>query len=96
MVEVVSSNIDKALIPQPSANIMVCSDFNAHNTEWLCHSHTSDVAGLFSQEYAIIYTQIVDFLTRITDCDSHQPYLLDLFLTLPLLLFILLWENLLT
>ena len=36
-----------SLILHPSANIMVCGDFNAHNTEWLCHSHTTDVAGLF-------------------------------------------------
>ena len=26
------------------------------------------------------FTQIVDFPTRIPDCDDHQPYLLDLFL----------------
>ena len=47
VVEVVSSNIDKVLILQPSANIKVFSDYNAHNTEWRCHSHTTDVAGLF-------------------------------------------------
>ena len=29
VVEAVSSNVDKALILQPSANIMVCGDFNA-------------------------------------------------------------------
>ena len=41
VVEAVSSNIDKALIRQSSANIMVCGDFNAHNTDWFCHSHTT-------------------------------------------------------
>ena len=82
VVEAVSSNIDKALILQPSANIMVCGDFNAHNTEWLGHSHTTDVAGVFCQEFALAQdlTQIVDFPTRIPDRDDHQPYLLDLFL----------------
>ena len=30
VVEAVSSNIDKAVILQPSANIVVCGDFNAH------------------------------------------------------------------
>ena len=30
-------------------NIMECGDFIAHNIERLCHSHTSDVAGLFCQ-----------------------------------------------
>ena len=33
VVEAVSSNIDKALILQPSANIMACGDFNVHNTK---------------------------------------------------------------
>ena len=82
VVEAVSSNIDKALILHPSANIMVCGDFNAHNTEWLGHSHTTDVAGVFCQEFALAQdlTQIVDFPTRIPDCVDHQPYLLDLFL----------------
>ena len=35
VVEAVSSNIDKAPILPPSANFMVCGDFNAHNSEWL-------------------------------------------------------------
>ena len=73
VVEAVSFNIDKALILQPSANIMVCGDFNAHTTKWLCHSCTTDAAGMFCQEFAIADTQIVDF-------PAHQPYLLDLFL----------------
>ena len=61
---------------------MVCGDFNAHNTEWLCHSHTTHGAGLLCQEFAMAQelTQIVDFPTRIPDHDHHQPYLLDLFL----------------
>ena len=82
VVEAVSSNIDKTLILQPFANIMVCGDFNVHNTEWFCHSHTTDVAGLFCQEFTMVQdlTQIVDFPTRIPDRDDHQPYLLDLFL----------------
>ena len=83
MVEAVSSNIDMALILQLPANIMVCGDFNAHNTEWLCYSHTTDVAGLFCQEFAMAQylTQIVDFPTHIPDRDDHQPFLLDLFLS---------------
>ena len=48
VVEALSSNIDKGIILH-----MVCGDFNAHNTEWLCHSHTTDVAGLFCQEFAM-------------------------------------------
>ena len=65
-----------------SPTIVVCGDFNAHNTEWLHHSHTTDVAGLFCQEFAMAQylIQIVDFLTRIPDRDGHQSYLLVLFL----------------
>ena len=42
----------------------------------------TDVAGLFSQEFAMAqdFTQIVNSPTRIPDRDDHQPYLLDLFL----------------
>ena len=43
---------------------------------------TTDVEGLFCQEFAMAQdlAQNVDFPTRITDRDDHQPYLLDLFL----------------
>ena len=53
VVDAVSSNLDKALILQPSADIMVCGDSNAHNTTWLRDSHTTDVAGLFCQEFTM-------------------------------------------
>ena len=67
VVEAVSSNIDKALILQPSANIMVCGDFNTLDTKWLCHSHTTDVVHLFCQGFAMAQdlTQIVDFPTSL-------------------------------
>ena len=76
VVEAVSSNIDKALILQPSANIMICGDLNAHNTKWLCHSPTTDVAGLFCQEFDMAQdlAQIVDFHIRIPDHDDNQPF----------------------
>ena len=82
VVEGVSSNIDKALILQPSANIMVCGDFNAHNTEWLCHSYTTVVAGLFCHEFALAQDliQIVDFPTYIPGRGDHEPHLRDIFL----------------
>ena len=58
---------------------MVCVDFNVHNTEWFVIS--TDVAGLFCQEFAMAAAliQMVGFPTRIPDRDDHQPYLLDLF-----------------
>ena len=33
VVQAVSSNIDKVLILQPYANVLVCGDFNAHTTD---------------------------------------------------------------
>ena len=53
--------------------------FNVHNTEWLRHSHTTDAAGLFCQEFAMAQ-DLTQIPTCIPDCDDHQPYLLDLFL----------------
>ena len=77
-----NNNNKKALSIQPSANIFVCGDFNAHNTDWLIHSHTTDAAGISCHDFALSQdlTQIVDFPTRIPDRDDHQPYLLDLFI----------------
>ena len=76
------SYIPANIILHPSANIMVCGDFNDHYTAWLRHSHTTDVAGLFCQEFAMTQdlTLIIDFPTHIPDRYDHQPYLLDLFL----------------
>ena len=73
MVDAVSSNKDKALIFQPLANIMVCGDFNANNTNWLPHSHTTDVASLFCEGFAMAQdlAQIVDSPTP--DRADHQP-----------------------
>ena len=72
----------KALMLHPSANIMVCGDFNAHNIEWLKYPHAADIAGIYSTEDALAHdlTQMIDFPTRIPDRDDHQPYMLDLFL----------------
>ena len=82
VIDAVSCNIDKALRIQPSANIMVCGDFNAHNTDWLRHSHITDVAGVSCHDFALAHdlTQIVGFPTHIPDREDHHPYLLDLFL----------------
>ena len=97
VVEAVSSNIDKTLILQPS-NIMECGDFNAHNYEWLCHSHTTDVAGLLCQEFAmakdLIQISLFASLTVMIISHIFLTYSFVQILTLALLLPILLWENL--
>ena len=47
-----------------SMPVTLSGNFNANNPEWLCHSHTTDVEGLFCQELDMAQdlTQIVDFL----------------------------------
>ena len=98
VIEAVSSNIDKALIIHPSANIMVCGDFNGHNTEWLYHSHVTNLAGLFCQLFAMAQdlAQIRDFHIRIPYRDDQLcfTYFFVLILSLALLLLIHLWKNL--
>ena len=71
----VSSNIDEVLSINPSANVFVFGDFNVHHKDWLTYSSGTDRPGEFD------LTQMVDLPTRIPDCDSHSPALLDLFLS---------------
>ena len=79
----ISSNIDEILSINPSANVFVFGDFNIHNKEWLTYSGGSDRPGKLSYNCSISndLTQIVNFPTRIPDCDSHSPALLDSFLS---------------
>ena len=67
----------------PSANEFVFGDFNVHHKEWLKYSRGTDHPGEHCYNFSISQdlTQIVDFPTRIPDCDTHNPALLDLFLT---------------
>ena len=71
----ISSAIDKVFLANPSANVFVFGDFNAHQKD----------SYLISNDL----TQMVNFPTRIPDCDSHSPALLDLFLLM--LVFVLQW-----
>ena len=75
----ISSNIDEVLSINPSANVFVFGDFSAHHKDWLTYSGGTDRSGeiLISNDL----TQIVNFLTRIPDCDSHCLALLDFFLS---------------
>ena len=84
----ISSNIDKVLSVNPSANVFVFGDFNVHRKDWLTCS--SDRPGELCYNFynlkmiAIIsndLTQIIHFPTRIRDFDSHRPALLDFFLS---------------
>ena len=67
----------------PSADVFVFGDFNIHHKDWLTYSGETDRPGELCYNFSISndLTQMVNFPTRIPDCDSHSPALLDLFLS---------------
>ena len=79
----ISSNIDEVLSINPSANVFVFGDFNVHHKDWLTYSSGTDRPGELCYNFFVSndLTQMVNFPTRIPDCDSHSPDLLDLFLS---------------
>ena len=79
----ISSNIDEVLSINPFANVFVFGDFNVHHKDWLTYSGGTDRPGELCYNFSISndLTQIVNFPTRIPDCDSHSPALLDLFIS---------------
>ena len=85
----ISSNIDGVLSINPSTNVFVFGDFIIHRKDWLTHSGGTDRPGKLCYNFSISndLTQMVNFPTRIPDCDSHSPTLLDLFLSFDLLFF---------
>ena len=64
----------------PSANVFAFGDYKIHNKDWLTHSGESDRLMNFVITFLSQMTQMVNFPTRISDCDSRSPALLDLFL----------------
>ena len=90
----ISSNIDEVLSINPSANVFVFGDFNVHHKDWLIYSGGTDRPGELCYNFSISndLTQMVNFPTRIPDCDSHSPALLDFFLLT--LIFVLRWLSL--
>ena len=87
----ISSNIDEILLINPSAKVFVFGDFNNHHKDWLTYSGGTDRPGelCYSFSVSIDLTQMVNFPTRIPDCDSHRPALL-IYLFLLTLVFVLL------
>ena len=79
----ISSNIDEVLSINLSGNIFVFGDFNVHHKDWLTYSGGTDRPGELCYNFSISndLTQMVNFPTRIPDCDSHSPALLDLFIS---------------
>ena len=79
----ISSNIDEVFSINPSANVFVFGDFNVHHKDWLTYSGGTDRPGELCYNFSISndLTQMVNFPSRIPDCDSHSPALLDFFLS---------------
>ena len=79
----ISPNIDEILSINPSANVFVFGYFNVHHKDWLTYSGGTDRPGELCYSFSISndLTQMVNFPTRIPDCDSHSPALLDSFLS---------------
>ena len=65
------------------ANVFVFGDFNIHHEDWLTYSGGTDQPGKLCYNFSIAndLTQMVNFPTRIPDCDSQNPAPLDFFLT---------------
>ena len=78
----ISSDIDEVLSINPSANVFL-GDFNVHHKDWLSYSGGTDRPGELCYNFSVSndLTEIVNFPTRIPDCDSHNPALLDFFLS---------------
>ena len=64
-------------------------DINVHQKNWLTYSGGNGRSGQISNDF----TQIVNFPTQISDCDSHSPALLDLLFLLTLV-YVLQWLSL--
>ena len=79
----ISSNIDEVLSINPSANVFVFGGFNIHQKDWLTYSSETDQPGELCYNFSVSddLTQMVNFHTRIPDCDSHSPDLLNFFLS---------------
>ena len=77
----ISSSIDEVLSINPSGHVFVFGDFNIHHKDCVTSSGGTDRPGELCYNFSISndLAQIVNFTTRIPDCDSHIPALLDLF-----------------
>ena len=90
----ISFNIDQVLSINFSANVFVFGDFNIHHKDWLTYSGGTDRSGELCYNFFYLKWRYSDnFPTHISDCGSHIPALLDLFISL-MLVFVLQWLSL--
>ena len=61
----------------------VPGDFNVHHKDYLTYFSGTDRPGELCYNFSILndLTEMVNFPTRIPDCDSHSSALLELFLS---------------
>ena len=76
----ISCSIDEIFLINPSANVFVFGDFNVYHKDWLTYSGGTDRPGEFCYNFSDL-TQMIISPTRIPDCDSHSPTLLDSFIS---------------
>ena len=76
--EVLSSHIQEFYAKDPSCEVVVCGDFNAHHKTWLGFTNNSDVHG----DSALLFS-LTNNLVQIVSTPTRFPSntLLDLFLT---------------
>ena len=67
----------------PSANVFVFGEFNIHHKDWLTYSGETDRPCELCYNFSISndFTHMVNFPTRIHDCDSQSAAFLDFFLS---------------
>ena len=63
--------------------MFVLGDFIVHHKDWLTYYGGTDRPGELCYNFSISHdlTQMINFPTRISDCDSHSSALLDLFIS---------------
>ena len=85
--DAISSNIDEVVSINSSANVFDFGDFNIHHKDRLTFSGKSgrsgstDGPGKSCYDFSNDLTQTLNFTNCISDCDSHSPALLDLFIS---------------
>ena len=79
----ISLNIDEVLSINSSANVFVFGNLNIHHKDWLNYSGETDRPDELCDNFSLSseLTQKFNFPTRIPDCNSHSPTLLDFFLS---------------
>ena len=89
----IASNIDEVLSISLSANVLDFGDFNIHHKDWLTYSGVTDRTGELSYNFFVSndLTQMINFPTRVHDCESHSPANYFFLLTL---VFVLQWLSL--